>query len=101
LDIGVDCGDDRDQIELMHHCCYADDIEMLKSLITYGFKFDICGSTILNICIDNERKNILEFILQNYPDLIRNYQPMADKEQINKYHFIKMLVDRELIDIPD
>jgi ankyrin repeat protein len=89
--------------EMIRVCIENDDVECLQILIEHGLKIDEFNSLNESFDLRTKKKNILEFILDNYPDVIKNHDieiDISDKD-INKYHFIKMLVERQFIDLPD
>jgi ankyrin repeat protein len=99
---------------LIAWCIYNDDIDSLRLLIQYNiekltieqhirFDFDYDGGSIWDICLKYKAKNILEFIINHYPKIIpKDFDKLSIKQKdIQKYNFIKMLINKNLIDVPD
>lgn len=88
------------------YCVQNDNVDMLKLLIEYNY-FTIDKNLvrkIWNVCIKtNNRKNILEYIVDNHINLIPKPIRLSsiNKNTVKKYNFIGMLVNRNLIDIQD
>jgi len=113
---GINFNGDTQQI--IASCIINDDINSLKLLIQYDIielipdeKFyfykintlvnDEMKISIWNACIYIKAKNIMEFIINYYPEIIANDDTNVKKEDINKYNFIRILINRNLIDVPD
>jgi hypothetical protein len=100
--------------EVIKLCICNDDIDNLKLLIQYDTIQLVANQTIYfytineelliwNACLKMRAKNILEFIVNHCPEIIPNDIDTSSIEQkdIQKYNFIKMLINRNLIDIPN
>lgn len=93
-------------------CIIDNDAESLKLLTDNGLNFDKSIEYVFDMLIreryiaDNydtrkrNQNNIIEFLLDNYPD-IRLNNIFVHQEDINKYKFIKMLVNKNMLDLPD
>lgn len=95
---------------LLGHCVIYDDIIGLKLLIQYGIEkftplkkiwFDDQKKSLWDICLQRKTINILEFIISDYPHIIPNNNILIEQEDIQKYNFVKMLINKNLIDIAD
>jgi len=86
-------------LSLIYFCLNNDNIESLKLLIQHGFDFDGFLSNSIVQSLKCQKKNILEFIINNYPDAVKNHEITIKQKNIKKYLFIKMLIDREVIDV--
>jgi ankyrin repeat protein len=95
---------------LIGFCIHNDNVNDLKLLIQHDIinvideqYYDIFWQkkSAWKTCIENKAKNILEFIIENYPEIIQYDNIHIREEDINKYNFIKMLINRNLIDIAD
>jgi ankyrin repeat protein len=100
--------------DLIGQCICHDDVDSLILLINHGIVEIIPHddlyieriydyATIWNACMELRTKNILEFIIDNYPDVIPNNinKSLVNRKDKKKYNFIKMLINRNFIDIPD
>lgn len=58
---------------------------------------------ILEQCLRRKTPNILQFIIDKYPELVLNNIDctLVKEIDIHKYKFLKMLIDRNIIDIAD
>lgn len=94
--------DDCCEINLIKSFMENDDVESFKLLIRHGLKFDTPNNNIyiMDKCLEFKKINILQFIADNYLETIPNNIRIVD-EFIKKYHFIKMLINRQIIDIAD
>ena len=101
LDEGINTGNKHFQKELFFESLYNDDVETMMILMEHGLDADI--NYIFKGCIALHKQNILQFITNNYPEVIENITVDLYNQQkkINIYRFIKMLIDREIIDIAD
>jgi ankyrin repeat protein len=86
---------------IINSCFIKDSIESLKLLIKHGFTFDTYIQNAFTKSVKYKSKNILQFILDNYSQNILNKNIFVGQKNIKKYRFIRMLVDREIIDLPD
>jgi ankyrin repeat protein len=104
--------DDIYHFSFFSDCIFYDDVQTLKLLVEHGLDLDKHIFWAFDVLI-NERydesnkhirkansKNILEYILCNYPEEHPDNVYIIRKD-MNKYKFIKMLVDRNMIDLPD
>jgi len=111
LDNGINYnGKDSDLIRM---CIYNDDSHSLAILIQNNMakifpKKTICmygniNLLIFDACVLFQAANILQFIIDNYPKIIPNniHKSLIKQKDVQKYNFIKMLINRNLIDIPD
>lgn len=98
---------------LIGFCIVSDDIDSLKILIHFNIihmiedeYFDIDDDiytddiSIWDACVKYQSENILEFVINNYQQLVPNNIHIR-KKYIKKYNFIKMLVNRNIIDVAD
>jgi len=96
---------------LLGYCICHDDVDSLKLLIQFDLvnivddkyfinDYNWQQKSIQDLCIEKRAKNIFEFIIDNYPEIIPNDIHIC-KEDIQKYSFIKMLINRDFIDVPD
>lgn len=101
LDNGCECG--LIVFELIDICSGNDDIESIKLFIKHGFEFEYYADCLVEPCLENKEINMLQFIIENYLDAIidEDISKYINKSKIRKYHFIKMLIDRQIIDLPD
>jgi hypothetical protein len=81
-------------------CIYGDNIDSLKLGIEYGVDFDEHVEYAFDKSIRKHKINTLEFILDNYTNPTLNNIPLPDID-ISKYRFIKMLIDRNILDLPN
>jgi ankyrin repeat protein len=97
---------------LIEQCINRDDIHSLKLFIehdivkitTNELRYHRVDDYLLFFeeCINTRAKNMLEFIIINYPHIISNNAgSLIEQTDIKKYNFMKMLVERNLIDIAD
>jgi hypothetical protein len=86
---------------LIHACCKSDNLQCLQLLIQNGLKFNEHARYYFTKVLENKSKNILEYILNNCRDKIKNSIIKINDEDIEKYLFIEMLVNRNLLDISD
>jgi ankyrin repeat protein len=111
---GIDCNEHFDT--LVESCIYNDNGNNLSLLIEYGIiqiqmitnqeiYFEDTNKYMLiwDACLEKKKKNILEFIINHYPEIIPNdiNTSLIEQQYIQKYNFIKMLINRNLIDVPD
>jgi len=86
---------------LVEDCIYSDNIDSLKLLI----EFDIVNminenyGSVRNKCLEHKSKNIIQFIIDHYPEIVIDIR--IKKRDIKKYNFIKMLINRNIIDVAD
>jgi len=103
LNEGIDYDKER-YGTLIDDCIYNDDVDSLKLLIQFDI-IDIindeCYESPWKICLRHKALNMIEFIIDNYPEMIHDNETHIRQEDIDKYNFIKMLVDRNLIDVAD
>jgi len=98
---------------LIEPCISNDDVDSLRLLIQFNLeeltvdenirlKSDY-EETIWDACLEYKAKNIIEFIINNYSEIIpENINEFPIKQQdIQTYNFIKMLINRNFIDVPD
>lgn len=74
---------------------------MMELLIQYNIINVDNNESIFYQCLKRKAKNILEFIINNYPEIIHTITISSTKKNIRIYRFIKMLINRNIIDIPD
>jgi hypothetical protein len=99
---------------LINICIFNDDSNSLSLLIQYDivqitinqkifFREINKYMTIWNICLKKKKKNMLEFIMNNHPEIIPKIinKSYIKRKDIQKYNFVKMLINRNLIDIPN
>jgi hypothetical protein len=97
---------------IVTYCIRDDNHHILALLVQRGivkllpnktFYFDIELITIWDFCIKWQRKNVLEYIINNHPQMIPDVilKLLLEQKSLDKYNFIKMLIDRNIIDIPD
>jgi len=99
---------------LIEDCVYMDDDHALTLLIQYNmvtidvdtkiYTYD--RTEILHIfdaCVAFKSKNILQLLIDNYPEIIpRNINKTSvNGKDVKKYKFIKMLINKNIVDIPD
>jgi len=57
--------------------------------------------SLFDVCLRNKAKKILQFIIDNYPEITPNHPLLVKQKTVKKYRFIKMLIDRNIIDVAD
>lgn len=72
------------------------------NFMDYGTK-QIFNLVIFDTCLKHKSKNIIEFLIDNHPEIIPEDidESLIKQKDIRKYNFIKMLINRNLIDVPD
>jgi len=108
LQRGISYGYDIDALEF---CILNDNVDALKLLLQYDavkmipddiflYNDEHGYVSIYKKCILVKAVNVLEFIINNYPEIIPDNTFIKDKD-IKKYNFIKMLINKNIIDIAD
>jgi len=105
---------DQYSTNLFDACLYHDNSYSLLMLIEYNmiritadkviyFHIDDSFFSIFDVSLRTKKKNVLEFLLNNYPQIVPNDidRTLIKEEDITTYNFIKMLVNRNLIDLQD
>jgi hypothetical protein len=98
-------------ILLINLCIPNDDVDSLVALIQHDI-LKITSNEMLyyprynesmsisDACLRFKAKKILEFLINNHREIIPN-KLLVKTNHIEKYNFIKMLIDKNLLDIPD
>jgi hypothetical protein len=100
--------------DIINICIYSDNIDILKSLIQYdivivtphhNIYIEECDmdTTIFDACLILKRNNMLQFFITHYPEIIPENinKSFVHEYDIKKYNFIKMLISKNIIDLPD
>jgi ankyrin repeat protein len=94
---------------LIGWCICHDDVDSLKLLIEFDIGKPTSGKSITfegeqlsiwKMCLRSKATKVLEFIINNYHHVIPN-KLSVKKKDIKKYNFIKMLMNRNLVDVAD
>jgi len=84
---------------IIDSCIEIDKADVLRLLCEHGIQFD--KKYVLRASIIRKHKNTIEFLLDKYPNITINTRFAIEKSDVHVCQFIKMLIDRELIDIFD